>query len=445
MNSYLISTKKAIFILFFIAFTVRLSILLFFYNNTIAPDSISYHALAVNIAKGNGMSIEKQEPYEKWYFREPGYAYFLAGIYAIVNIFHGIDFIDRNTYDNESGKLNKVYPEIIVAKIVQITLDSLSIVILFLFLLKISDFKIAFLTAILTTLYFNLAFHSVYILRESLTMFILILLNGLFIKFLFTGGNKFFYLITIGLTIGILILIFQVNVVLLPVFFVLILFYYASFKKAISQSIIVILFSGLMILPHLITVYRFYPDMRIFKTFGCSFTHELRAYTDAVFRAAYYGVIPDHTMHEWGRNSKEQFDKSFNGYYRTKADSLNVLTPERIISERKIENLFQRIHKSIFLTKIGQKSGSGLINKYGYIIAIPLVLIPALIGVLGLSGLIVYWKKYLIFFLPFITYLLLFYILGSEYRRMIILQPYLIFFGLLFINRTMQKFWLKLV
>jgi len=446
MNNLFKTPRNIAFLLFLIALLVRLSILLFFDHNTIAPDSTSYHALAVNIAKGNGMSKQKQEPYEKWYFREPGYPYFLAGIYACVNIFHDINFIDRDVYDSKSGKLNKVYPEIIAAKIVQIILDSLGIVILFLILLKVSGFKIAFLTAMLTALYFNLAFHSIYIMRESLTMFMLILLNWLFIKLFFTGKDKLFYLITIGLTIGILILVFQAHVILLPVFFVLMLLYYLNFRKALYKSIIVALFSGLMVLPHLITVYRLYPDIRIIKTFGCSFTYELRAYTGAVFRGTYYDVIPkDHTMHEWGRNSKEQFDKSFSGYYRSKTDSLNALNSESIISKRKIKNLFKSIHKSFFLTKIGQKSGWGLLNKYGYIIAIPLVIIPALIGVLGLLGLIVYWKKYLIFFFPFITYLLLFYILGDEYRRMIILQPYLIFFGLLFINRIIQKFKLKII
>ncbi|MCK5131573.1 MAG: hypothetical protein KAR40_05415, partial [Candidatus Sabulitectum sp.] len=58
---------------------------------------------------------------------------------------------------------------------------------------------------------------------------------------------------------------------------------------------------------------------------------------------------------------------------------------------------------------------------------------------LGLLGLFVFWKKYVLYFLPFITYGSLFWLLGSEYRRMIIMQPYYVFSAYYSANMHMRK------
>lgn len=435
MNSWKLSTGKATFLLFIIALIVRLSILLFFDNNRISPDGTGYHRIAVNIVKGNGFSNQEKYPFEKCYFREPGYPVFLAGIYSIVNIFHPVQYIDN--YDNITYEPGKYYPEIVSAKLVQIVIDSISVVLLFLILLKISDEKIAFLTALLTGLFFNLAFSNVFILRESLAMFLLMILNYFYIKYLFFN-NKYFWLILIGIIIGFLILVFKVHVAILPVLFVLMLFHSKNFKESILHISFVTIIVIAVTLPHCISVYRFYPDIRIFKTFGTTFTYEMKEYTNAISKMEYYGIVTKeegNSLQEWNKNSEEQFENSFNGFYLAKADSLNSLVNEPLVSKRKFEIFITNFRKSFFLTKFGYESGKNLINTYGIIVLIPLVILPALVGIMGIIGLLFFWKQYLIYFLPFIVYLALYWLLGTEYRRMIILQPFLIFFGLLFINK----------
>jgi 4-amino-4-deoxy-L-arabinose transferase-like glycosyltransferase len=435
MNRWLSDTRKAAFILFFIAVIIRFSILLFIDNNRVSPDETGYHRIAVNLVKGNGLSNQEKYPFEKCYFREPGYPFFLAGIYSVVNIFHPVQYIDN--YDIITCKLGVNHPEILAARMVQALVDSISIVLLFLILLKVSDEKIAFLTALITGLFFNLAYSSVFLLRESIVVFLLLILNYFFIRYLL-GKKKYLWLILIGIIIGLLILVFQTHIAILPIFFVLLLFHKKKLRESVLHVSFVTTIAIVVILPHCISVYRFYPDIRIFKTFGTSFTYEMNAYANAISKMEYYGILKKeqgNALQGWNKSSEEQFKNSFNGFYLSKADSLNSLVKEPIVSKRKLKTLLTNFRKSFFLTKLGHESGKSLLVTHGPEILIPLVVFPVLLGILGIIGLLFFWKQYLIFFLPFVVYLSLFCLLGSEYRRMIILQPFLIFFGLLFINK----------
>ncbi len=435
--------KKTSFVLFFIALIVRLSILLFFDHNRIPIDGTGYHRMAVNLVRGNGFSNQEEKPFERTCFREVGYPYFLAGVYSAVNLFHPVQYIEK--YDINCPKLDKIYPEIVAAKLVQIILDSLGIVLLFLILLEISSFKIAFLTGLFTAIYFNLAFHSLFILRETLVLFLLLVLNYLYIKFLFKE-KKTLWLLLIGIITGLLILIFQVHIIILPVLFVLLLIHYKEFKKAIISSSLVSIVAIIVILPNCINSYIYYPDIRIFKTVGSSLTYEMIKYDNAISFLFDNKLITQEDagkMRQWNEPSKNQFERSFNGYYSHKTDSLTNLAPKNystfsFVLKQKLIIYFTNFKKSFFLTKFGYESGKNLFNSYGYIILISLVIIPFLIGFLGIIGILFFWKHYMIYFLPFIVYLTLFWLLGSEYRRMIILQPFLIFFSLLLLNKIYE-------
>ena len=124
MNWEEVSKKKLVIILFLVGFSVRLSILFFWDHNHIPPDGTKYHRIAVNLVRGNGFSNQEVEPYEKAYFREIGYPYFLAGIYYVVNIFHPVQYIKN--YDINTYKIDKIYPEIVATKAIQIIMDSQS-------------------------------------------------------------------------------------------------------------------------------------------------------------------------------------------------------------------------------------------------------------------------------------------------------------------------------
>ena len=437
--------RKAIIILFLTALIVRLSILVFFDDNRISPDGDNYHNSAVNIAKGNGYSKHKEAPFDKYYFREPGYPHFLAGIYSIVNVFTPVQYIGY--HDPDTKKLDKIYPEIIIAKIIQIILDSVSMILIFLIIIEISNIKIAFLTSLSSALFLNLAFISTYMLRECLVFFLLLLLNFFYIKYLKTE-KKFLWLILMGIITGFLVLTFQVHVVLLPVLFVLLLICLKNLKKTIVHFIVITVIAFIVITPHLLNVYMYYPDIKILKTLGTSFTHELYEYSKTVGLLQSLKIISGEEtsqLRDWGVSSKIQFERSFSGYYKRKTESLKALLPEKdeTFSSRikhRLKVYYKKFRKSFFLTKIGFFSGKYLIDKYSILILLPLVFFPFLIGFTGIIGLLIFWRKYLVYLLPFTAYLSVFWLLGSEYRRMIILQPFLIFFGLLLINKILMYF-----
>jgi hypothetical protein len=436
--------RKLVIILFLTAFIIRFFTFLFFDGNKISLDGVEYHCIAVNLVKGNGFSNQNKEPFEKAYFREPGYPVFLAAIYSVVNFFHPIQYIEN--YNLRTYKLDKQYTEINVAKIIQILLASISIVVLFSILSEISQIKIAFLTGLFTAVYFNIALQNLFILRETLVVFLLLMLNFFYLKLLFKKNKKRWLILT-GFTVGILILVFQVHAAIIPVLFMLLILYFKDLKRAFKYISIITSVAILVILPRIIIVYNFYPDIRTLKTFGSSFTYEMIKYDRAVSLLAESGTLSQdeaNKMREWNRTSKEQFDKSFNGYYSHLADSLFACVPTEkrsalSIAKRTLGSFFMNFRKSFFFTKIGYERGIDLLKEYGFLIIIPLIIIPVLIGLFGILGLLMFWKRYLIYNISFVFYLLLFWMLGSEYRRMIILQPFLIFFALLFLNKILKN------
>lgn len=436
--------KRYALVLFVVALITRLSILILFDHNRVPPDGTIYHRIAVNLVRGNGFSNQEQPPFEKFYFREPGYPFFLAGVYSLVNLAVPVQYIETDRMENH--KLDSIHPEIVAAKTVQILLDSLGMVLLFFILLKISNLKIAFLSVLVTALFFNLAFHSILILRESLIVFLLLVLNYFYIEYV-QSDRKPFRLMMMGTTIGLLILLFQVHAVIIPILFVLMIFKSKSLKTSVIHISLTALFAILVTLPHLLNVYMFYPDIRIVKTFGSSFTHELIKYDKAVTLLYLNQLISEeeaYQMRDWSKPSRIQFERSFNGYYTQKADEFKVRVSKVKNNtsngfQRRIRSYLDKLRKSIFLTKLTYFSGSSLVKSYGFLILIPLVIFPVLIGCAGILGLLLTGRRVLVYLLPFISYLLLFWLLGSEYRRMIVLQPFLIFFGILLFDKVLTR------
>ena len=86
-----------------------------------------------------------------------------------------------------------------------------------------------------------------------------------------------------------------------------------------------------LILPWLIYVYGYYPDIRIAKTVGCALTYEWIHYVSYHRCANAVGLMSDTELARFEYEDAyhgtfdEYFDKSFNGYYRDKTDSLRVL------------------------------------------------------------------------------------------------------------------------
>jgi len=435
MNKY-----HSAMVLFISALLVRIFLLFAFDGNRISPDSVGYHTMAVNFVHGNGLSLQREAPFERSFFREPGYPVFLACVYAVVNTFHPVEYI--TDYNLETRQLGHYYPEIVAVKFVQSVIGALSIVLLFLIFMRISSLKKAFWASMGSALFIQLASRDLFVLRESLVFFLLLILNLVFILYL-QDYRKFLYIIIIGFIIGLLVLIFQVHIVLLPMFFLLSLLHSKRFWQSLKHSLFLTGIVAVVILPNCLSAFKCYPDIRVVKTAGTSLTHEMIAYIAAIRSAAYYGLIPEDQSvfmanSEWNTSSYTQFQRSYNGYYILKADSLNDTTQEGFASTRRLINYSRNLEKSLFLySNIGGYSEMDFVDEYGMLIGYPLRLLPRLIGLFGLFGIALYGRKYIPYLISFITYAMFFWMLGSEGRRMIILQPFFIFFAMLFVNATL--------
>ncbi len=438
-----LSIAKACVILFSIAFAVRLSIVFFSDGQTIGPDETGYHNIAVNLARGNGLSLKRETPFEKTFFREPGYPFFLASTYSVVNIFHPVQYIQN--YDINTYSVENVHPEMMSARIVQAAMNAGSVVLVFLILSAITRVNMAFSTGLLSALFIQLAYYSVFILRESLVMFLLLVMNWFYLKYLY-NNRRLLWLCLMGVTTGALLLTFQVHIILLPVFFVMTLIHSKQWWRSVRDASILSIVALTFITPHCINAYRHYPDIKVFKTFGTSLTHELSAYTGAIRKARYYGLSvteagePDILPALWNSSSREQFEKSFNGYYLGQAAKLNALTNEGFLSQRKLSQFASFARASLFHFKVGHyRGGRPFIEDVGGMVGYPIVLIAGLVGILGLLGSLLFGHKYVVYLLPFVAYALFFWVLGSECRRMIILQPFLIFFAVILLTAIYER------
>jgi hypothetical protein len=430
------SPRRAGTILFVVALAVRLTILAFFDHNIVHPDSNGYHRLAVNLVHGHGLSLQNAQPFERSFLREPGYPVFLAAIYAVVDRFDPVE--DIQDYDRQGiGRLNRCYPEIVVAKTVQATMDAAATVLVFSILAMLAAPAMAFVSALAYALFINSAFNSLFLLREALVVFLLLVLNLLYLKYL-SGEAQRLWLALIGAATGLLILVFQFHVVILPVFFALVLARSRQFWTTVRHTALVGAVAVAVVAPHGLAAYRFYPDVRIFKTCGVSLTHEMLAYYGAALRAQYYGVLTAadtaRVGQECNRSSREQFERSFNGYYASRTAALEAAAPEGLVSRRKVMKYLSHAKNALCHTQIGRYARKDMVRKYGALAIAQSLGIPIVIGLLGLAGAVAYGQRQLVFLLPVVTYALFFWILGSENRRMIILQPFLIYFALLFLR-----------
>ena len=70
-------------------------------------------------------------------------------------------------------------------------------------------------------------------------------------------------------------------------------------------------------------------------------------------------------------------------------------------------------------------------------------MIPLAIGVFAFIGLFVYYKRLYPILLIFTTFISLFYVIGSEYRRMLPVHPFIFMFGCLGIYFLSTKYYKK--
>ena len=409
------------------------------------PDSFQYHNLAVNIAKGNGYSASPKEPFQEYYLREPGYPFFLSAIYSFYCIFGDISHISYfPDYDKEARGLKTKKEEIIFAQYVQLFLICLSVLLFYKTIIVFVEKKYAMITTMLLGLYYPFVISHNKIMRETLLIFFVALMGYFFVKYI--KSKKLLFLGLLSFFIALSILTFQAMLVYLILPFVTCLLCHKLHKRfwirgAFALSIIIITLS-----PWLIKVYNYYPDVRIIKTVGCSLTHEGLFYYNSARKACQNGIISRKELEKlqienwYSLSPKEQFNRSFNGWYISEGEKLRDKINTSLISEIKSMFFSYRFlsYSKIFINTFIHNDWEPLpgfkeaVKRKSLYYLLPHIYSLA-IGLCAIFGLIVFPKKKLIYLLPYLVLLAIFFKIGDEGRRLIPSFPVLILFSVYFL------------
>jgi hypothetical protein len=290
------------------------------------------------------------------------------------------------------------------------------------------------LIAIAFCFYYPYAIHVTNILRETLQSFLTLAMCYALLRYFIFDKTK--YLILTGVLWGLLNLTFQANVIFAVSIPIFIWIYKKRFIKALIPTVIVGMVMLLTASPWLIRTYQHYPDIRILKSFGTSFTPEYRDYYSSLVKAEYYGLISKEQMDSSyiadlrDGTDNELFKHSYDGTISKRADSLNALINEPFISRRKIEQYSIYFYKAWFPTKIFSIGTKELI-KNSPLLAALLMLPVIIISLFAFIGLIKYYPRFFKINIVFTTLIPVFYIIATEYRRMLPALPFLFLYGML--------------
>lgn len=414
--------------IFLLAFAFRVFIINVYHTDTIAPDGTGYCEIAYNYSEGLGYSLREGE---KYFFREPGYPIFLSLSFNISKLFGNKTehlSIDKNF------KILKNSPEILIAKYMQALLDSLACVLFFLLISNILNSKYAALIALAFCFYYPYAIHVTNILRETLQSFLTLSMCYALLQYFISDRMK--YLLLTGVLWGLLNLTFQVSLIFAVSIPIFILFQKQNFVKAVKSSTIIMLIMIITVLPWLIRSYISYPDLRILESFGTSLTPEYRNYMGAVSKATYYGLISKEqadsleVVNFGNLSENKRFKVSLDGTLTRKKDSINSLIREPFISIRKINLYSSYFYKSWFPTKILDIGTKEFLTKKPLLAT--LLLSPVyIISLFAFLGLIKFYSRFFKINIVFTTLMPLFFILATEYRRMLPVLPFLFLFGMM--------------
>jgi 4-amino-4-deoxy-L-arabinose transferase-like glycosyltransferase len=415
-------------LVFIVAISARILILINPENKYLGGnDAIGYHNAAINLIHNQG---------DFGFFREPGYVYFIAGVYKIWEISGG-----STTQINETTFSSITNPEIIFLRIIQAILSSATVVLFYLLISNCIKKKLALIISLITALYLPLANMPLYILRESVQFFILMMLNLILIKFFITRNIK--YLILSGVIWGLSNLMLQITyLIFIP--FTIIYFYYISKNIWVTLKYFFISFSFMLltISPWLIKSYSYYQDLRIFKTMGTSLTFESLKYVTKVRTANDLGYINKTQLeykldHEWYSISDSvRFFRSFSGYYSIKADSIQKLISDsgskikiKYYLNKAIKNFRLSMLQTFFWGKVEQQTNP--IKFYKHQKRIVFVIVFFIFAYMSLLGILLFWRRLFLILPIFFFFLSIFYFIGDETRRMLYIHPFLIMFSVL--------------
>lgn len=432
---------RNIVILIIIGLIFRIYVLYTVNVDKISFDAQQYYTAAYNLSQGNGFSISEKEPFEPFYFREPGLIYFYSFVIDICEIANNkqagfpVFIVKQNI--NQLDPVHK--SNILVIKWIQAVMQILTILLFYFIVSEHYSRKLGFIAALLLSLFFPFAYISSDLLRETLISMLLMLLTYGWMKYY--KSRKTIFLIFIGFIWGLATLTFQVYVLLGGMFLAYLWFQEVHFTTKFSKSMALLLVFFLTISPWIIKVYHYYPDPRVAKTIGVSLTHEMMNLAGAIRKAEYYKkekLSPYNIF--YNKTASMQFRESFDGTYNRKADSINQLINEPLISKRRLEKYTISFVNTFYITLKFEriKTLKNAFDPKNTAKAIYL-LINIIAGTFSILGLIIFGYRYRQLLPVVLFHLLLFAVLGTEARRQLVIVPFMTLFGVLGFIWLVQK------
>ncbi|MCB0490601.1 MAG: glycosyltransferase family 39 protein [Cyclobacteriaceae bacterium] len=308
--------KYASSVVFVTALLFRLILVFFVSTNYMLSDSIDYHNLAVNLVEGNGYSQDTTPPFRPSFYREPAHPLYLALAYGIYKVAGGDLY-----YMTDNRNLPRV--QVTVGRIFLAILGSLTVVLFFWIVRHFLQPKVAFWVAIASALYFPLAFFTTQLMRETVQTFSVTLASLFFLRYL--SRNRIYWLALFSFAWALSNMTLQITVFVVPLIPLWMKFNGFRMRRILWATLFSIIVALLFMSPWLFRTYRYYPDIRVFKTLGISQTYEFMAYVSGErYRLSKEYASSDSVDHlvqsiwkDWYKlDDFLKFQQSFDGTYK---------------------------------------------------------------------------------------------------------------------------------
>jgi ABC-type multidrug transport system fused ATPase/permease subunit len=436
--------KKRGKIIFITGLLVFLLIAFLVNRSYIGSDGRSYQRLAVNIAEGNGYSSNTKPPFERQFFREPGYPYFFS-IACNINKLLGNENLTLSYYDAKPGYYEGAHIEILILRILQALIASLSVWLFYKTLLFFLKPQLAGLISILFIFYIPFSIFITFPQREILVTTLLIGMGYLFLKSA-TLSKSLWFDITFGILAVALVMTLQVYVFILPLFLLSHIVITKNLKKSLKSLAIISFVFIIGVAPWSYRGYLEAKDLRVLKTFGVSYTYEFKKFHDANAKAYKLNlggngeVFINRIIDGYSEPGKLMFEKSFNAYYLNYADSLNGVINSEAYKTKidwfkyNIREVIINNYRKALLWPLWKpdyrKDISTILNEDGNRFMLVSIVIGIIIGFIALIGIILFIGKTWYYMPVFIFHFLMIPFIADEGRHVL---PFLPFYFMFFI------------
>jgi 4-amino-4-deoxy-L-arabinose transferase-like glycosyltransferase len=409
------------------------------------PDVRSFYRPAVSVANGNGYVLRQGE--EPYFFREPATAYYYA---AVVRFYELLTHrrVPEPLFGTNHWPTDPDNQRVIqLIRLSQALLHAIALVFFYLLLRHVFRNGFSFAVAVFASLYPPLALYCQQLMRENLLLAVFMPMAYFFSSHL--RRPAYWKMVVVGALWGISALALQVYV-LVGVFLLAFLVLMTRRKVLAARWGLVMGISfALTVLPWLHNVYKYYPDVRIARSMGCSLTTDwirlnaslefARSHPRALSATAGGVTAGVLATNVYGFTSKECFANTFNGSWRRTADSLDATFGRPSARDRALR--YARA-LAFFLVLPGYQPGDWsssravVAHDHGNMVAI--LFMYFVLSACSVVGLRTCGKRAMGILPIYLFHLSFFWILMSESRRALPVVPFFVLLGLVGLLKAVQ-------